>query len=409
MKVYFISLGCPKNLTDTEVLMGKLVASGYKITTNPSQADIIIINTCAFLNSARQEALATIRELVKWKKEGRCKKLYLAGCLPKWQAQKPSRRAFTIRKVDGIIESIGLFDYHTPRIKATSPWYAYSKIAEGCNNHCTYCLVPYIRGKLRIRKVNDILKEVKYLAKKGVKEIIYVAQDTTAHPGFAKLLSKTARIPGIQWIRIMYAHPAHIDDNLIKVIAREKKIVKYLDLPIQHACDKILKKMGRRYTRQDLENLITKIKRRVPNIALRTSVIVGFPGEGETEFEELLEFIEKVKFKHLGGFTYSKEEGTPAARMRGQVSEKVKTERLKKLMRLQARISRELNKSMIGKTLEVLVERAVHGGFVGRSYMDAPEIDGSVFIKTNKSLKPGEIVKVGITSAKTYDLIGCLT
>jgi len=408
MKVYIVSLGCPKNLTDTEVLMGKLANSGYEITTSPSEAKVIIVNTCAFLKTAREEAIKVIQEMTKWKKKGKCKKLYIAGCLPRWMVRnrEVSPPSQVSELVDGEIDSIGLFNCCVPRIKATPPWYAYVKIAEGCNNRCTYCLIPSIRGRLRQRKVPDIIKEVKGLAERGVKEIIYVAQDTTAHPNLANLLFKTTKIRGIRWIRLMYAHPAHLSDKVINVIARERKIVKYLDLPIQHVCDKILERMNRRYTRQDLENLILKIRRR--KIALRTSVIVGSPGEGEAEFQELLKFLRKVKFEKLGVFTYQKEEGTPASKMRGQVSEKVKTERLRKLMRVQARISRELNNKLIGKTLDIIIERAIHGGFLGRSYMDAPDIDGSVSVKA-KSTKPGEIIKAHITGGKTYDLIGCKT
>ena len=404
MKAYVVSLGCPKNLTDTETIMGKLALEGYCFTNNPSQADLILVNTCAFLQSAKQEAIDTILQLAKWKKKGKCKYLIVAGCLPQRYKHKLPR---LLPEVDAFIGTPRKFPEEAKVIKATPPWFAYVKIAEGCSNRCSYCAVPMIRGRLRTRKMSDILKEVEFLAKAGVKEIIYVAQDTTAYPKFTDLLQKTADIKGIRWIRVLYAHPAHVTDKLIHVMASQKKIVKYLDLPIQHSHDKILKKMKRRSTRQDLENLILKIRRRIPEIALRTSVIVGFPGEGEAEFEELLHFIRKVKFEKLGVFTYSKEEGTPASKMRGQVSEKRKTERFHKLMRLQARISRELNRKLVGKRLNVMIERMVRGGFVGRSPMDAPDIDGSVFVKSSKSLKPGELVRVCITGAKTYDLIGC--
>lgn len=403
MKAYIVSLGCPKNLTDTETIMGKLALEGYDFTDNPSQADLILVNTCAFLQSAKQEAIDTILELAKWKKKGKCKYLIATGCLPqRYKHELPK----LLPEVDAFIGTPQRFrNYKAPRVKATPPWFAYVKIAEGCNNHCSYCAVPMIRGRLRTRKMNDILKEVELLAKTGVKEIIYVAQDTTAYPKFHVLLRKTAGIKGIRWIRVLYAHPAHITNELIKVIASEKKIVKYLDLPIQHAHDKILKQMRRRYKRQDLENLIFRIRRQ--KIALRSSVIVGFPGEGETEFEELLDFIRRAKFEKLGVFTYSKEEGTPASKMRGQVSGHRKIERFRKLMRVQARISKKRNKKMVGNTLNIMIERRVRGGFVGRSPMDAPDIDGSVFVKTSKSLKPGQIARIRITGAKTYDLIGC--
>jgi ribosomal protein S12 methylthiotransferase len=309
--------------------------------------------------------------------------------------------------VDGIINSIGPHKCRTPRIKATPPWYAYVKIAEGCSNYCSYCLIPSIRGKVRFRKIDDILEEVKILAGKGVKEIIYVAQDTTAFPNFALLLKKTAKIRGIHWIRIMYAHPSHLSEHLLETISREKKIVKYLDLPIQHVCDSILERMNRRYKRLDLKNLIKKIREK--GVALRTSVIVGFPGESEVDFKELLHFIEEVRFERLGVFSFEKEEGTPANKMRGQVSEKRKTERFEKLMRAQARISREMNEKLVGKTFETLIEGMKGGYYFGRTALDAPEIDGQVFIKSENTLRPGEFVKVKISKAKTYDLIGSLT
>lgn len=413
MKAYIVSLGCPKNLTDTEVLMGKLVSSGYEITQNPAEAETIIVNTCAFLKSAREEAEKTILEMAKWKKLGNCKRLYIAGCYPvllKHSAAILKPKTVILEKVDGIIDSVGIFNYCTPRVKATPPWYAYVKIAEGCNNHCSYCLIPTIRGKLRTRKAKDILAEIKLLAKRGVKEIIYVAQDTTAYRNFSVLLRKTAKIKGVRWIRIMYAHPAHITDKLIKTIAVEKKIVKYLDLPIQHVCARILRLMNRStLTGHELVNLISKIRRRIPKIALRTSVIVGFPGESETEFKALLSFIVKEKFEKLGTFPYFREKGTPAYNMRGQVPAKIKAERLSRLMRVQSRVSRELNRKMIGQIIETMIEGAKGGRYYGRAYFDAPEIDGKVIMKSKQTLKPGKIVNVRITGANTYDLFGLVT
>jgi len=403
MKAYFISLGCPKNLTDTEVLMGKLTAAGHEVVKTPRQANIIIINTCAFLKTARDEALATIKEMAKWKSKG--KKLYIAGCLPKYlNSSLVISHSSLARLVDGEIDSIGLFNYCTPRLKATPPWYAYVKIAEGCNNYCAYCLIPRIRGKLRFRPAADVIAEIKGLAKRGVKEVILIAQDTTAHPELPAILSGSARVPGLKWLRLMYAHPAHLTEQVIDLIARERKIVKYIDLPIQHACDKILRSMNRRYTRQDLEKLIVKIRRR--KIALRTSVIVGFPGEGETEFRELLDFVRWAKFERLGCFTYQREKGTPAAKMREQVSPKIKIERFQKLMRAQARVT---TNNMVGTIIPVLIERGRAGRFVGRSYMDAPEIDGRVIVRAKNSIQPGEIVNVRVTKAAAYDLYGCLT
>jgi len=414
MKAYIVSLGCPKNLTDTETIMEKLASKGCGFTNDPSEADLILVNTCAFLQSAKQEAIDTIKGLAKWKKKGKCKYLIAAGCLPQRYKNECPR---LLPEVDAFIGTPGRFVEESRKqiadsrkralIKATPPWFAYVKIAEGCGNRCAYCMVPMIRGPLRIRPVKNILNEVKLLAKAGVKEIIYVAQDTTTHPKFADLLRKTARIKGVHWIRVMYAHPAHVTDKLINVMAKEKKIVKYLDLPIQHAHDKILSQMRRRYTRQDLENLILRIRRRIPEIALRTSVIVGFPGEGEAEFEELLDFIGRIRFERLGAFAFSREEGTPAHKMRGQVPKSKKIKRFHRLMRVQARVARELNEKMVGKTLDIMMERKVRGGFVGRSPMDAPDIDGTVFVRTSQSFKPGEIIRARITGARTYDLIGC--
>lgn len=411
MKAHIVSLGCPKNLTDTEALMGKLVQEGYSFTNEPKEADLILVNTCAFLQSAKQEAIDTIRELAKYKKTGKCQNLIAAGCLPqRYKHEMPK----LLPEVDAFIGTPRKFqNYKAARVKATQPWFAYVKIAEGCDNKCAYCAVPSIRGPLRIRPVNDIVKEAEMLAKAGVKEIIYVAQDTTAHPKFPEILRKTAKIKQVKWIRIMYAHPAHVTDKLINVIAKEQKVLKYLDLPIQHVSDKILRRMKRRYERLELENLISEIRRKIPSLVLRTSVIVGFPGEGESEFNELLAFIKQVKFDRLGCFTYSREPGTPAYKMRGRVLNKVKQARLDKVMRAQARIARDQNQKMIGRTLDTIIERSSPTGYFGRTYMDAPEIDGTVSVRpclpagrSTKSLKPGEIVKVRITGAGTYDLTG---
>jgi len=405
MKAYIISLGCPKNLTDTENLMSKLAEEGYTFTNKPAQADLILVNTCAFIKSAKDESINILKEMSLWKKKGKCKHLIVAGCLPQREKNKLPK---LLPYVDAFIGTPQKFQPPQKTIiQATPPWYAYVKIAEGCNNCCSYCTIPSIRGKLRSRPVKDILAEVNTLANNGVKEIIFVAQDTTAHPKFVDIIRKTAKIKKIKWIRIMYAHPAHVTDKLINLIAKEKKIVKYLDLPIQHACDKILKRMKRRYSRQDLNILIARIRRKIPKIALRTSVIVGFPGESETESKELADFLKEVKFDKLGVFTYSKEVGTPAAKLRAQVSEKRKKKRLNHLMRQQARISRERNKKLIGKTLNIIIEGAKGSQYIGRAYFDAPDIDGLVFVSSNKTLTPGQIVRSHITKAKTYDLIGC--
>ncbi|NQU17227.1 MAG: MiaB/RimO family radical SAM methylthiotransferase [Candidatus Saganbacteria bacterium] len=393
MKAYIISLGCPKNLTDTEVLMGQLVASGHQITLNEKEADFFIINTCAFLKSARDEVKETIKELKKYKKD-----IFLAGCLPKW-TQVP------LAGTAGTIDSIKLYNHLAPRIKATPPWTAYVKIAEGCNNKCSYCLIPKIRGRLKTRAVSDIILEVKQLEKRGVKEIIYVAQDTTAHPKFAELLIKTAKISGIRWIRVMYAHPSHITDKLLKVMAAEKKICKYLDLPIQHISDNILEGMNRPLRRgSDIENLICKIREAIPGIIIRTSLIVGFPGEKDSDFKTLLDFVKRIKFDRLGVFKFSREDGTPASKMRGQVPEKVKDKRFQKIMAIQKKISRTLNKNRINEKFEVLCEGKRGSYFIGRTYMSAPGIDGLVKLKHSGSSRYGRFVHAKVVSASAYDL-----
>ncbi|MFA4905843.1 MAG: MiaB/RimO family radical SAM methylthiotransferase [Candidatus Margulisiibacteriota bacterium] len=387
MKACVISLGCPKNLCDSEVLMGQLVSAGYELTTKEKEAGLFIVNTCAFLKEARDESLQTIKSLRKYRK-----KIFVAGCLPKINRDVQSQ-------ADGLIDSIGLHPYSAPRIKATPFWTAYVKIAEGCNNRCSYCLIPQIRGKLKLRSVADVLSEVKQLAKRGVKEINFIAQDTTAHPQLAEILKRSARIPGLRWIRLMYAHPAHLTEKVIKTIKTEPKIVKYLDLPLQHINDRILWEMDRRVSRVRILDLISKIRREIPKIAIRTSFIVGFPGETDAEFKELLDFIKEVRFERLGAFAYSREAGTPAAKKRGQVPEKVKRSRLHRLLTLQKRIAKELNLKLIGKKLEVLYE----GRGRGRTHCDAPSIDGSV--KMSGKFRPGELVKVKITGASAYDLV----
>ncbi|MFH1542807.1 MAG: MiaB/RimO family radical SAM methylthiotransferase, partial [bacterium] len=357
-------------------------------------------NTCAFIKPAKDEAVKTLKEMAKWKKKGKCKHLIAAGCLPeRYKEELPA----LLPEVDAFIGVPK--EFQVPKIKATPSWTAYLKISEGCNNCCTYCTVPSIRGRLRHKKPADIVNEAKLLVKTGVKEIILVAEETTMYPNFPKLLKKLCKIPKLRWIRIMYAHPKHVSAEMIAVMAKEPKIVKYLDLPIQHASDKILRLMNRRYTRQDLVELIDKIRRKIPQIALRTSVIVGFPGENEAEFQELLAFIKQVKFQKLGVFTYSQEEGTPASKMRGQVSAKIKSKRFQQVMQAQNKISKELNEKMVGLTLETIIE----GANIGRSYMDAPDIDGQVIINSTKSLSPGEIKQVRITGSRAYDLIGLPT
>lgn len=406
MKAYIVSLGCPKNLTDSEVLMGNLVSQGYEITSDPSKSDLIIVNTCSFLQKSRDESFDVISEMAQWKKKGKCEKLYVAGCLPKYlKNQKISAK---IQHVDDFIDSIKVYNCRFPRIKATNPWFAYVKISEGCNHYCSYCLIPSIRGKLRERKMEDILQEVKLLGDRGVKEIIYVAQDTTAYKKFSELLRRTAEIENIKWIRIMYAYPSHVSDELIDVIAKEDKIVKYLDMPIQHASDKILKLMKRNYDKKYLVNLISRLRSKIPNLALRTSIIVGFPGEDEKDFNELCESIKEIKFDKLGVFPYSREKGTFADKMSGQLDEKTKKQRNDKLMKIQAKISLQKNRALIGKTMPAIIEKKSAKNYIGRTSKDAPDIDGKVFIKSKRKLNLGDIVDIKITKAKRYDLEGKL-
>ncbi len=429
--IYLLSLGCPKNLTDSEAVLGILLTNGFSLTTNPKLAEIILINTCAFLKSSVAESIQTIKKYSQYKKTGCCKILAVIGCLPKREKKPPLKEIdvwLGCNQLEQILDLLKnpnvkiqnpnkipitksqaksgaiLFSHNIPRLKLTPPHTAYVKIADGCNNRCSYCLIPSIRGNYHSRPLVDVIAEVKQLAKQGVKEIIFVAQDTTQHPKFVELLRKTCQIPAIKWIRIMYTHPKHITPELIKIMAKEKKIVKYLDLPIQHICDNILSKMGRKTPKNKLIRLIQKIRREIPGIVLRTSLIVGFPGETQKDFEELFNFVKETKFERLGVFEYSREAGTLANKMRGQVPAPLKRKRLRTLMSLQKSVSEEKNKKMIGKIIEVLIDKVTPKGSVGRSYMDAPEIDGSVII-TGKKINPGEIIKAKVLAALPYDLL----
>lgn len=384
--------------------MGNLVSQGYEISNDPSISDLIIVNTCSFLQKSRDESMDVISEMAQWKKKGKCEKLYIAGCLPKYL--KNLKLKAKIQHVDDFIDSIKIYNCTSPRIKATNPWFAYVKISEGCNHYCSYCLIPSIRGKLRKRKMEDILREVQLLDDRGVKEIIYVAQDTTAYTNFAELLERTSKIKNIKWIRIMYAYPSHVSDELIEVIAKEDKIVKYLDMPIQHANDKILKLMKRNYDKKYLIELISKLRSKISNLTLRTSIIVGFPDEDKKDFNELCDFIKEIKFDKLGVFPYSREKGTAADKMSGQLDEKIKKQRADKLMKIQAKISLRKNRELIGKTIPAIVEKKNARNYIGRTFKDAPEIDGKVFITSKKKLSLGDIVDIKITSAKPYDLKG---
>ena len=429
---HIVSLGCPKNLTDSEVLMGHMRHSGYDYTGDPASADVIIVNTCAFLSSARKESLDVIKEMAAYKKNGVCRQLLVAGCLPRYvrvgRAVPAGRQDRPLpNSIDGVIDSIGLHDCHVPRIKATPPWTAYVKISEGCNNNCAYCLIPSIRGRLRNRKTSDVIEEVRSLAGRGVKEVIFVAQDTTAHPKFPEILKKTAKIKGVRWIRIMYTHPRHITDKFIDVMAKERKILKYIDLPMQHSSDKILKAMNRGYKRKYLEALISKLRKKTPSIAIRTTFIVGFPGETQEDFEDLMDFVKTMKFDRVGVFPFSREKGTKAYNMKGQVREDLKRGRAEALMKMQEKISKKKNEGFIGKKMDVLIEGAglkpartnSLRKYFGRTYRDAPEIDGVVSVIDRGGFKtrpynsgrpytvcPGDFVKVLVTRAGTHDVEG---
>jgi len=430
MKVGVISLGCPKNLTDTEAILGLLVDSGYEVTNKQNEAEIMIINTCAFIGEARDEAFEVIRETGKLKSTAKLKYLVVAGCLPKRDKEALFDKYDEIDAIVGpgqidrmihVLKNLGkqkkisllegthcLFTHKTPRLKATPNYYAYIKIADGCNNRCSYCIVPSLRGKYQSRPMASIVSEIKTLVKNGLKEAILVAQDTTMYgidiygkPSLHILCKKLAAIRGLKWIRIMYAHPAHVTDKLIEVMAKEPKIVKYLDLPIQHSCDNILRSMRRKISAKGLKVLIEKLRRKIPGIAIRTSVIVGYPNESSSDFNKLKTFIEEERFERLGVFRYSRESGTPAAKLGDQIGGRIKDQRFHKLMRLQRAISAKSLKKMVGKIIKVLAE-----GNIGRSYMDAPDIDGVV--KLNKCVPNGKIVSVRVTGSTPYDLSAVL-
>lgn len=433
--VCLVSLGCPKNLVDSEVILGLLSKHGYLLTTDPSKAEILIVNTCSFIQDATKEAIETILHLTRYKKEGRCRLLIVSGCLPQrygkiLEKELPEVDLFVgtgsfqnfpqilsqKRKRKSYLSSpVFLYDERTPRVLSTPPSTAYLKIAEGCSNSCTFCTVPKIRGPYRSRRIRSVLQEAKRLADQGVQELILIAQDTTAYgkdiregTNLETLLKGLVRVDGLRWIRILYSYPkAHyFTEGLLELIAREKKICPYFDLPIQHIDDKILKRMGRKSKGQEIRSLIQKIKTFLPGVSLRTSLIVGFPGEKESQFNTLLEFVKETQFDHLGAFKYSPEEGTPASRLPDLISEGVKEERLRTLMELQRRISLKNYRKMVGRRMEVLVEGSDRGGSAlrGRLQIQAPEIDGCVFLKGKA--QPGDWVEARITQALPYDLVG---
>ena len=439
MKILFLSLGCDKNLVDSEVMLGMLTSRGYEITDDENEADIIVINTCCFIHDAMEESIQNILEMAEYKKTGQAKALIVAGCL----AQRYRQEIFDeipevdevlgttaidqiIRAVDQALEGkkeVILSDLNglplpdTGRVVSTGGHFAYLKIAEGCDKHCTYCIIPKLRGAYRSVPMERLLKEAQELADQGVKELILVAQETTLYgkdlygeKSLHRLVKELCKIRGIQWIRILYCYPEEITDELIRVMKEEKKVCHYLDLPIQHASDAVLKRMGRRTTKKELIHIVTKLREQIPDICLRTTLITGFPGETQEQHEELLDFVDEMEFDRLGVFTYSPEEGTPAAEMDGQIDQEVKEERQAELMELQQEVAFDKAEEMTGREMLVMIEGKVadENAYVGRTYRDAPNVDGLIFINTDEELVSGDFVRVKVTGALDYDLIGGL-
>ncbi len=408
-KIGILSLGCPRNLVDSEALLGRLNLKGHPIV-DIDKADIALINTCAFIEEAKKESIEAILDLIELKKEGRLKRVIVHGCL--YERYKEALRK-ELPEVDAFIGKISLKS--TPnRFPITPKHFAYLKICEGCVNACSFCVIPKIKGKFVSLEVDSILEAVKNFSRDKISELNIIGQDITGYgvdlkskEDLASLMRKVARrAKNIHWIRLLYLNPARITDELLNVIKDEPKICKYIDLPIQHINDRILKSMNRRMFRKDIEKIITKIRKVIPGVALRTSVIVGFPGETEQQFEELLDFIKEIKFERLGAFGYSREEGTPAYDFQDQVPEKIKSKRLDLIMLTQQEISTVVNNNLKGKTLEILIDEEDNGSYLGRTQYDAPEVDGLVYVKSSRVIKPGDFVKVKINDTLEYDLVG---
>ncbi len=437
MNLLFISLGCDKNLVDSEVMLGILEAGGYQIVDDEMQADVIVINTCCFIHDAKEESIQTILEMAEYKKTGRLKALIVAGCLAQRYQQEIRTEIPEVDAVlgtasyDQIVQSIEealagqggvrLAELDTlpavqeRRLVTTGGHYAYLKIAEGCDKHCTYCIIPKLRGNYRSVPMERLLKEAGELADQGVKELILVAQETTLYgkdlygeKSLHRLLKELCRISGLRWIRILYCYPEEIYDGLIQVMKEEKKICHYIDLPVQHANDEILRRMGRRTSRKQLGEIVGKLRKEIPDIAIRTTLITGFPGETKEQHEELMEFIDEIEFDRLGVFTYSPEEDTPAADLPDQIPEEVKEERQAELMELQQEVVFAQAEEMIGREVLVMIEGKVadEDAYVGRTYRDAPNVDGLIFINTQEEMMSGDFARVRVTGALEYDLIG---
>ena len=437
MKILFISLGCDKNLVDSEVMLGFIQEKGYEITDDEMQADIIVVNTCCFINDAKEESINTILEAAEYKKSGQLKALVVTGCLAeryKEEIQKEIEEVDAVlgttsyEKIVDVIEEVLAGKNHIQRfenlnyqpklrkrINTTGGYYSYLKIAEGCNKHCTYCIIPKIRGDYRSVPMEQLLTEAKALAANGVKELMLVAQETTLYgmdlyheKKLPQLLKELCKIEGLEWIRILYCYPEEITEEWIQTIKEENKVCKYLDIPVQHGADRVLKRMGRRTNRQELIEIITKLRKKIPDITLRTTLITGFPGETEEDHEQLKEFVKMLRFDRLGVFTYSPEEDTPAAAMEEQISEEIKERRRNELMEIQQEIAFEQAESMLYKELKVMIEGKLpeENVFIGRTYKDAPGVDGFIFVKSHHELMSGQFVTVFVTDAKEYDLIG---
>ena len=439
MKLLCISLGCDKNLVDAERMLGSLSQDGYTFTDDEQEADVILVNTCCFINDAKEESVNTILEMAEYKKSGTCKALLVSGCMAQRYKEEILQE---VPEVDGILGTTSydevskvlaealkgkrVSDFHdlselpetkmrSKRLVTTGGHYAFLKIAEGCDKRCTYCIIPYLRGPYRSVPMEQLLAEARELADNGVRELILVAQETTLYgkdlygeKSLPKLLHELAQIPGIYWIRTQYCYPEEITDELIQTIKSEEKVCHYLDIPIQHASDRILRRMGRRTHKAELKERISTLRREIPDIALRTTFICGFPGETQEDHEELMEFVDEMEFERVGVFTYSAEEDTPAYSYPDQIPEEVKEERRADVMELQQEIAFEHCENMVGKVLDVMIEGKVadEPAYVGRTYMDAPNVDGLIFVNADEMLMSGDFVRVKVTGANEYDLIG---
>ncbi|MDY4696430.1 30S ribosomal protein S12 methylthiotransferase RimO [Selenomonas sp. WCA-380-WT-3B 3/] len=438
MKAGFISLGCSKNLVDTEVMLGELRAHGIELTTDPAQADILIVNTCAFIQSAKEESITTVLNMADYKESGRCRSLIVAGCLGQRYKQElldelPEADAILGtgawgRIMEAVEETLKghrvviagdddtLYDEKTPRIRTTPGYTAYVKIAEGCDNRCAFCAIPQIRGRFRSRRIEDICGEVRQLTEQGVREVVLIAQDSTLYgkdiygkPSLARLLRELVKVPQLKWVRTMYCYPKFFTDELIDVYASEPKVCKYVDLPLQHADDAVLRSMNRPDTREQIEALLKKLRERIPGVTIRSTFIVGFPGETEEQFQNLKQFLKEQRLDKVGVFTYSREEDTAAYDMPDQVPEEIMQERYHDLMSMQSKISEEVNQGLEGKELEVLVEgrdEEQPSICVGRSYREAPDVDGQVYVENDKDSQPGDMIRIRVLQGFTYDIVG---